>query len=336
MLCEFAARFPKGGKSNTKKRMPNNFFLTSYMELKGTRSAKKQRSARAKMDYEAFVYAMESRRKWKPQRAGAVWREPLPITLTTAGLPPHGKRLRILAHLLCEDWSESEVENFQEKHRRTQSKSVRNMDAEAIAQIDAEMSCGFSSLASASAISTRGTLTFQTETTSSEGFLTVLTEAAEASGAIQPAKAMPKDAAVGASTSGPGPHTASTITAGPSPTKPAGPFDVRSSRLALIRETTKKVAGIEKKVIDAAARATASMDTYHALKEAHKFDTDDEFMACGECVVTAMLWLNKQAAITTEKVGGEERKRRDYINMVDLSPRETLESKERSGHPTHQ
>lgn len=75
VLCDYATQFPKGAKANTKQRMTSNFFLTSYTHPKGTRHAKKSRSVKQKMNSEAFVCAMENKRKWKAQRADEVWRE---------------------------------------------------------------------------------------------------------------------------------------------------------------------------------------------------------------------------------------------------------------------
>lgn len=232
--------------------MSSDFFLTSYMEAKGARHAKKQTSRRAKLDYEAFVCAMETKRKWKAQRADVVWRE-----LDTAanfadnhGPPPHCKRLKIPAHLLCEDWSESEVEVFEEKQRLTQSKGVRNMGAETVAQIDADMRCGFGALSSASVSSAAGSFTFQLEQSSSDGFLAVLTEAAIASGSISvasPAHASSKESIGGGAGARAASQGACASAPQASPAKVTGPFDVRSGRLALIREQTKKLVAVEKK-----------------------------------------------------------------------------------------
>ena len=61
VLLDYAAKFPKGAKANTKKR-GSDFLLTNYMQAKGIAMRKRTRSSRPKMDYEAFVMEMKNRR----------------------------------------------------------------------------------------------------------------------------------------------------------------------------------------------------------------------------------------------------------------------------------
>ena len=62
------------------------------------------------------------------------------------GEPPHTKRLKIPARLLCADVSESETEVFEEKRRDTSSRAIKNAGVAVVDGIDKEMNLGFSKI----------------------------------------------------------------------------------------------------------------------------------------------------------------------------------------------
>ena len=270
VLLDYAARFPKGAKANAKKR-GSDFLPTSYMQAnsKGIAMRKRTRSSRPKMDYEAFVMEMKNRRGWHSKRADAQWKQlDTPENLADDNGPKLlSKRLRIPSYLVCGDVSESEEEEaFELKQRVSQSKGTKNADKEAADNIDKEMSMGFSGTLKKEAVSIgpgNVAFTFQTEQTSTEAFMQSLKSSAIAIGAL-PEAAQEADAIGAAGAAG---AAGAPGAVGPSPSPSKALFDIRSSRLAFIREDSKKVGAQGKKVADQVAKVACTMDSYVTLKK---------------------------------------------------------------------
>ena len=323
VLLDYAAKFPKGAKANTKKR-GSDFLLTNYMQAKGIAMRKRTRSSRPKMDYEAFVMEMKNRRGWHSQRADLQWKQlDTPENFADDNGPkPLSKRLRIPSYLVCVGVSEAEEEAFELKQRVSQSKGAKNADKEAVDNIDKEMSMGFSGTLKKEAVSIgpgNVAFTFQTEQTSTETFLQSMKSSAIAIGALP--EAAPEAAAFGAvgAAGAAGAPGAVGPSGNPLPSPSKALFDIRSSRLSLIREHSKKVGAQEKKVADQVAKVACTMDAYVSLKKDQGFDTDEEFMACGERLQMSLLWLNREATIEVKTVDGKEIKTRSYEQLADIT-----------------
>ena len=71
VLCEFCVKFPaagSGGKKSTKKR-GTGLDLLQFVRSEGTRQQEGEWRGARKMDYELFVVAMETHRKWTQAQA---------------------------------------------------------------------------------------------------------------------------------------------------------------------------------------------------------------------------------------------------------------------------
>ena len=73
-LCDYVDQFPEGEKKSRGGNARGCVILTQYLHRTGARHSRKSRAGKRKMDYEAFIVAMEQRRKWPAKRADAIWK----------------------------------------------------------------------------------------------------------------------------------------------------------------------------------------------------------------------------------------------------------------------
>ena len=144
MLVDYCQQCP--ATAEKRKGVRGKFRLTRYMSSAGTRKCSKKLRNRKKREYEAFLATMKAGRQWAGVKAHAEWKKlEVPANFAdNAGPPPHTRRLRIPAHLLCLDESESGEEGYEDRTLQTYGSEIRNATAEEKTQLQEELRQGFS------------------------------------------------------------------------------------------------------------------------------------------------------------------------------------------------
>jgi len=209
------------------------------------------------------------------------------------GVPPHTKRLRIPANLLCEDVSESEHENFDERAMQTSGQPIKNASEDVQQRLAEEMRQGFSSSLAGPSESTFQALP-ATALSAAPGaaagdvtmhFVVQLAESMRADNGQE------GDAQAGKSNSkqtGPQMSTAEKTQAAKHEL-----FDVKSSQTGFVRASNGALNGLQRKVADAVLKASTALKLCEENKHLTSED-DDEFFATAERLQIGLLWLNMQ------------------------------------------
>jgi hypothetical protein len=210
------------------------------------------------------------------------------------GVPPHTKRLRIPANLMCEDVSESEHENFEERAMETRGQAIKNASEDVQKRLSEEMRQGFSSSMAGPSDSMFQALPATALSTAPDAQARNVTM----DFVMKVADSMNTDNGVEGGAK-----------AGASNVKQTGPqmtpaekmparhemFDVKSSQTGFIRASNGALSALQRKVAESVSKASTALRQY----ESHDFkhltsDDDDEFYATAERLQMGLLWLSMQ------------------------------------------
>lgn len=297
VVLDYCRMFPTGEEKTTKLR--GKVQLTTYIATTGTRNVKRQRRTRRKMDYEAFVTAMQLHRQWDAGKSDRKWKElDCPANFADDDGPaPHHRRLRIPTNLLCTDESQSDIENYEDRALQVRGQDIKNADLDTKANLQREMSQGFAmDLArptSASAFESLPScaVTLSSESQKSGASSSLLTAAyARVSGV--------KDETASAGAGGMVPAIVKVepvdgLAPKQSPQKGGqnALFDLRSSQTSFTRSANGTLQGLQTKVAAAASKAATSVRAYI---EGNSHCGDDEFTDVSERLEVCMLWMSME------------------------------------------
>lgn len=310
--------------------------LASYIHRFVVKRSKFTERKRRRMDKEFFMRKMEQERGWKVEQSLAEW-ERLESDATNFADnrgPEHcPKRLKIRAHLLCEDYSGSGTEVEESKELQKQTSDIKNLKQEDEEAIKTELQTGFSSQlrgpSSQSALlapTPASGYTFEGNP-SSMTVSSMLKRHLGAGGApaivsaTGPGQAEAATApAIGGAAAGSGAATAASLGPVPpqsSPLKDKGDvFDLGSARAAAHRSVLKEFETLERKVI-VAASGLASTLSAHVYTKARG---EEEYHMCMERLVVCYLFLSQRPSVL-ERDGKREY---NYDGLAFLTLKEVL------------
>ncbi len=229
------------------------------------------------------------------------------------GVPPHTKRLRIPANLLCMDVSESEHENFDERAVQTRGQHIKNASEDVQQRLAEEMRIGFSASLAGPSESMFQTLAATALSAAPDAsarnvtmdFVKKIAESMHADNGQE------GDAQAGKSNS-----KQTGLQSPPAEKAQASKhemFDVKSSQTSFIRSSNGALTGLQRKVADAVLKASAALKISEESKDLTT-EEDDEFFATAERLQIGLMWLNMKPGEPTE----------NQVLVIDISLEQTI------------